>query len=313
MYDPVATARGTDTRTVTRFATPKTMFWQTGTSYQFGPFRVDTRERRLLRDGEVVPLTPKVFDILLVLVQNSGHILSKDEVMNLVWPNTAVEEGNIARNISTLRNALGERPREHQYIETVPWRGYRFVANVKEVRDESVRTAISSIAVLPFVNVADDPSLEYLADGITESLINDLSQLAPLKVMSRNSVFRYKGRETEALTVGRDLNVQAIVTGRVARHDDLLSISVELVDARDDSHLWGAQYLRQSSDIFTMPERIAQEITEKLCLKLTGEEQRRLTRRHTESAEAYQFYLKGRYHFNKLTVDGVQKGIEHFK
>src|SRR6266487_7145554 len=126
------------------------MFWQTETSYEFGPFRVDARERRLLRDGEVVPLTPKVFGILLVLVQNKGHILSKDEVIRLVWPDTTVEEGNIARNISTLRNALGERPRDSKYIQTVPWRGYRFVANVKEVTEEPARPSINSIAVLPF-------------------------------------------------------------------------------------------------------------------------------------------------------------------
>src|SRR5882724_2720477 len=115
------------------------MLWQTQASYEFGPFRVDARERRLLRDGKVVPLGPKVFDVLLALVQNSGHILSKDEVMKLVWPDTAVEEGNISRNISTLRSALGEDPRQHQYIETVPWRGYRFVAGVKQVYDESAR------------------------------------------------------------------------------------------------------------------------------------------------------------------------------
>src|SRR2546428_1808271 len=120
------------------------MFWQT-TYYEFGPFRLDERERRLLRDGEVVSLTPKVFDILLVLVRNSGHIRSKDEVMKLVWPNTAVEEGNLARNISTLRSALGEHPREHQYIETVPWRGYRFVAGVRLVQDESPDALISAV------------------------------------------------------------------------------------------------------------------------------------------------------------------------
>src|SRR5687767_12779756 len=130
------------------------MFWQTNTCYEFGPFRVDTRERRLLRESEVVPLRPKVFDLLLALVQNRGHLLTKDEVIKLVWPNTAVEEGNIARNISTLRNVLGERPREHQYIETVPWRGYRFVANVKEVSDETFAPPICSLAVLPFVNTA---------------------------------------------------------------------------------------------------------------------------------------------------------------
>jgi adenylate cyclase len=289
------------------------MFWQTKTSYEFGPFRVDARERRLLRNGEVVPLTPKVFDILLIFVQNSGHILNKDEVMKLVWPNTSVEEGNLARNISTLRKALGESPTKHQYVETVPWRGYRFVANVHVVRDEHAGPAIDSIAVLPFVNVAGDANLEYLSDGIAESLINNLSRLPHLKVMSRNSAFRYKGRETDTQTVGRELNVQAVVTGRVAEREDMLSISVELVDARDERHLWGAQYNRQSADIFALQETIAREITEKLRLKLTSAEQQRLARRHTEKTDAYHLYLKGRYYFNKLTLDGVEKGIAHFR
>jgi TolB-like protein/Tfp pilus assembly protein PilF len=289
------------------------MFWQRNTCYEFGPFRVDARERQLLRDGEAVPLRPKVFDILLVLAQNSGHILSKDEVMKLVWPNTAVEEGNIARNISTLRKALGEGPGERQYIETIPWRGYRFVANVKEVQDRQAGPAINSIAVLPFANVVSDPNLEYLSDGITDSLIGSLSRLTHVKVMSRNSTFRYKGRDPDAQTVGRELNVQAVLMGRVTERDDLLSISVELVDAVNEAHIWGAQYNRQLADVFTMQETIAQEITEKLRLKLTGEEQQRLTRRPTENSEAYHLYLKGRYYFNKLTVDGVEKGVEHFR
>src|SRR2546428_1994456 len=198
------------------------MFWQTKTSYEFGPFRVDGRERRLLRDGKVVPLTPKVFDILLVFVQNSGHVLSKDEVMKLVWPNTAVEEGNLARNVSTLRKALGESPTNYRYVQTVPWRGYRFVADVHVVRDEPVRPAIDSIAVLPFMNVAGEPNLEYLSDGIAESLIANLSQLPHLRVTSRNSAFRYKGRETDAQAVGRELNVRAVVMGRVADREDML-------------------------------------------------------------------------------------------
>jgi DNA-binding winged helix-turn-helix (wHTH) protein/tetratricopeptide (TPR) repeat protein len=289
------------------------MLPQSALQYDFGPFRVDTRERQLLRNGEVVPLTPKVFDILLVLVQNTGHVLSKAEMMKLVWPDTSVEEGNLSRNISTLRSALGERPREHQYIETVPWLGYRFVANVKEVRDESVPRPINSVAVLPFTNLDENPHLEFLADGISESLITSLSQLAGLRVMSRNSSFRYKDRQIDAHEVGRDLKVQAVIVGRVAKLDELLSISIELVNARDNSHIWGVQHIRQYSDIFTMPAKIAEEMTEKLCVKLTREEQRRLTRRHTENAEAYQLYLKGRYFFNKLTLDGVQKGSEHFK
>lgn len=288
------------------------MFWQTKTSYEFGPFRLDARERLLLRDGEVVSMTPKVFDTLLVLVQNNGHILSKDEVMKQVWPHTVVEEGNISRNISTLRKALGEAPHERQYIETIPWRGYRFVANVKEAPESHAGRAVSSLAVLPFVNVNADPKREFLSDGITESLISYLARMTNLKVTSRNSAFRYKGRETDAQTVGRELNVQAVLMGRVAEHEDVLSISIELIDARDDSHIWGAQYLRQSADLVAAHETIAREITEKLRLELTGQEKQLLIRRHTQSNQSYVLYLKGRYYFNKLTFEGAQKGIEHF-
>jgi adenylate cyclase len=288
------------------------MFWQTKTSYEFGAFRLDERERRLVREGGVVALTPKVFDILLVLVQNSGHILSKDELMKLVWPNTTVEEGNIARNISTLRKALGESSHEHQYVETVPWRGYRFIANVKEVRDRHAGPGIDSIAVLPFANVAADPDLEYLADGITESLISKLSQLTQLKVMSRNSAFRYQERDADAQTVGRELNVQAVLVGRISERDDLLSVSVEVIDTRDGSHLWGAQYGRKLADIFTLQETIAREVAENLRFHLSGDEERRLRKRDTENREAYENYLKGRYYFHKLTPDGVEKGIGYF-
>jgi len=289
------------------------MFWQTKVIYEFGPFRVDPRERRLLRDGEVVPLTPKVFDVLLALVQNSGHILSKDELMKLVWGDTAVEEGNVARNVSTLRNALGQKPGEPKYIETIPWRGYRFVERVRQVHDNAERRRLDAVIVLPFVNVDGDPHLEFLSEGITEGLINSLSQLAGLRVMSRNSSFRYRSQDVCATALGRDLKVQGVIAGRVTKHDEMLSISIELIDARDDTHVWGAQHVRHLAETLTMPAMIAEEITEQLRLNLTSAEQRRLTRRLTDNADAYRLYLLGRYHFNKLTPDGVEKGLEHFR
>jgi DNA-binding winged helix-turn-helix (wHTH) protein len=187
-------------------------------TYEFGPFRVDARERTLRRDGVLVPLTPKVFDILLVLVHNGGRVLTKTEMMDLVWPDTAVEESNLGRNVSTLRKALGEKPDDHQYIETIPWRGYRFVAKVRQSTDD--RAAIDSLAVLPFLNEDADSATDYLADGISESLINKLSRLANLRVMSRNSVFRYKAGESkgtfpDARTIGCELGVRAVLTGRI--------------------------------------------------------------------------------------------------
>ena len=286
------------------------MFGHVKTSYEFGPFRVDTRERQLIRNGEVVPLRPKVFDILLMLVQNSGHILTKDDVMNHLWANTAVEEGNISRTISTLRNALGERPDEHRYIETIPWRGYRFVASVKEIRAEDFGKTIDSIAVLPFVNADADVKTEYLAYGITDGVISSLAQLTNLRVISRNSVFRYKGCEIDTQSVGRKLKVQAFLLGRVVRSDDLLSISVELIDAEDDSHLWGAQYTRNPSELFQTYETIARSIRERLRPG-SGVSEQRHRPAHTQNHEAYVSYLKGRYYFSKLTPDGVQTAIDH--
>ena len=289
------------------------MFWQATIDYEFGPFRLDASERQLLRDGKVVPLTPKVFDVLLALVQNCGRILSKDEVMKIVWPETAVEEGNLARNISTLRSALGERPRESQFIETIPWRGYRFIAPVRKVHDQEQRSPIDSIAVLPFVNVNAEPKSEYLADGVTESLITSLAQLTNLRVTSRNSAFRYKGRDLDAPTIGRELKVQALLMGRLTETEEMLSISIEVVNTSDDAHIWGAQYIRKRSDLLTTTERIARQIAEKLRIEIRGLHGNLLAKRQTLDNEAYLLFLKGRFHFNKLTPDGVLKAAECFR
>ena len=175
------------------------------------------------------------------------------------------------------------------------------------------RGTVDSIAVLPFVNVGADPDMEYLSDGITESLINSLSGLPNLRVMSRTSVFRYKGRETDVETIGRELKVKAVLTGRIVQRGDDLAISVELVNARDNSHIWGEQYNRKFSDILAVQGEIARDISEKLQVRLTGEERQRLTQRYTENAEAYQLYLKGRYHLNRLTDDGFMKGRDYFQ
>jgi serine/threonine protein kinase/Tfp pilus assembly protein PilF len=179
--------------------------------------------------------------------------------------------------------------------------------------DDKTGKAIGSVAVLPFVNVGADPSTEYLSDGITDGLINSLSQLPNLKVIARSSVFRYKGQEADPQTVGRNLKVLAVLTGRVHRLDDTLSVSAELADARDNSHIWGAQYNRKLSDVLALQEEISKEISEKLQLKLSGEEAKLLAKRYTEDNEAYQLYMKGRYFWNKRTPEDVKRGIEQFK
>ena len=172
---------------------------------------------------------------------------------------------------------------------------------------------IHSLAVLPLVNVGGDPEREYLSDGIAESLINDLSQIPNLKVMSLNSVVRYKGSGSDAQTVGRELGVEAVLTGKITQRGDSLSVSVELVRARDNTHIWGEQYNRKLSDLLAVQGEISREVLENLRVRLTGEQEKNATRRYTDNTEAYQLYLKGRFHWNKRTLDGLWKGLDHFQ
>ena len=173
--------------------------------------------------------------------------------------------------------------------------------------------AIDSIAVLPFVNVTGDPNTEYLSDGLSGSVIDNLSRLPNLKVIALNSVLRYKGKELDPQEVGRKLSVRAVLISRLVQHGDDLSISAELIDVRDDRHLWGGEYKRKLADITTLQTEIAQEISGKLRLPLTGEQRQRLTKHYTENIEAYQSYLKGRYFSDKRTEEGLEKGLEYFQ
>ncbi|HEX8747436.1 MAG TPA: protein kinase, partial [Pyrinomonadaceae bacterium] len=175
------------------------------------------------------------------------------------------------------------------------------------------KKAIDSIAILPLMNIGGDPNTEYLSDGITESIINSLSRLQRLRVMARSTVFRYKGRDADPREVGEELRVRAVLTGRLQLFGDRLMIATELVDSFDGAQLWGEQYNRRLSDIFEVQEEIANEISEKLQLKLTGEEKRRLTKRYTDDTKAYHLYLKGRYFWNKRSRDSLERGLVFFK
>lgn len=300
--------------------------------YEFGPFRVNKAEHLLTCDGLPVSLTPKAFEVLLTLVENNRHVVGKDELMRVVWPDAHVEEANITQNIFVLRKLLGAKNGGRHYIETIPRRGYRFIADVREIMDEAailpggVRAGTNivtgarqqtsavenSIAVLPMTN-SSDPEFEYLSDGITESIINNLSQLPYLKVMARSTVFRYKGREVDVREVGRELGVRAAMVGRVMRFSDRLVISVELVHVADGSQFWGKRYDIPVSDIFAAQGEITSEVTRNLQLKLTAEEKEQLAKRYTGNVEAYHCYLKGRYFWNKYRMECVEKAIGYFQ
>lgn len=173
--------------------------------------------------------------------------------------------------------------------------------------------AIESIAVLPFVNRSGNADSEYLSDGLAESLIYRLSQLPNLKVSPTSSVMRYKGKETDPVIIGSELGVQAVMSGRMVQRGDILTISVELVDVRNNKLMWGEQYERKLSELLVTQREIATEITNKLRLKLSGEGEQKLTKKYTDNNEAYQHYLKGRFYWNKRDEENLRKAIEQFK
>ena len=174
-------------------------------------------------------------------------------------------------------------------------------------------TPINSIAILPFVNDSKDPNAEYLSDGLTESIINSLSRLPNLKVMSRNAVFRFKGANLDPVDAGRKLNVGAVLTGRLVKLDDRLVIKTELIKVDDGSQLWGAEYNSSLADIFSVQDEVSKKISESLRPRLSGADEEKLAKRYTNDAEAYQLYLKGRYFWNKRNEEGFRNGIDYFK
>jgi DNA-binding winged helix-turn-helix (wHTH) protein/tetratricopeptide (TPR) repeat protein len=296
--------------------------------YEFSGFRLEEAQQRLLFNGEPVALKPKILDLLRYLIQSRGQLIAKDDLMREVWPDTIVEENNITVSMSILRKTLGEDRQKPRFIQTVPRRGYRFVAEVIElspdpitvgdphkitVVSETDEAPIDSLAVLPMDIGEKDPNVEYLSDGITESIIDLLSRIPNLRVLARSTVFRFKDKQIDPQEVGRLLNVRAVMMIRVIKLGGKLIIRSELVKVADGSQLWGEQYNRSPSDILAIQEEIARAITESLKFKLTSSDSISLARHPTENIEAYNLYMRGRYFWNKYSKEWVMKAIEVFQ
>ena len=289
-------------------------------SVRFGLFEFDLRSGELRKQGRRIRLEGQPVQVLIKLLERSGELVTRADLKKELWPaDTFVNfEQSLNAAVKRLRQALGDSPANPRFIETLARRGYRFIAPVDTAGGSSraavaVRRAVESLAVLPFGNTDSDPETEYLADGITESIINHVSRLPAVRVMARSTVFRYKDKALDPRAVGRKLNVDAVLLGRIQQRGDALLVGAELVDVRNGWQLWGDQYNRSLADIFAVEEEISKEISEKLRLRLSGEERSRLTKRYTESTEAYRDYLRGRYHWNQLTEEGLRKGIEYFE
>jgi TolB-like protein/Tfp pilus assembly protein PilF len=283
---------------------------------RFSVFEADLRAGELRRNGSKVKLQEQPFQILAMLLERPGEIVTREELRARLWSaNTFVDfDHGLNSAIRRLRDALGDSAENPGFVETLGRRGYRFIAPVaSRVLQERQHEPIESVAVLPFANRSADPNTDYLSDGITESLINNLSQISTLRVMARSTVFRYKGKDADPRKAGRDLHVRAVLSGRLLKHGSSLIIQAELMDVTTGSQLWGGQYHRQAEDVFLLQDDLSREISEKLRLRLTGDEKQRLTKRYTEDAEAYRLYLKGRYHWNKRNPEGLQKAVDYFQ
>jgi DNA-binding winged helix-turn-helix (wHTH) protein len=247
--------------------------------YYFGSFSLNLAEKQLRRRGEPIRLAPKAFDVLSVLIQNQGCLVTKDQLLAEVWPHVFVEEANLSVNIASLRKVLEEG--DEQYIETVPKRGYRFVAPVsgqEETTSESQpvemrnngepKESLNSLAVLPFENEDCGPAGEYLAVGLMESITNNLSQSRELRVMARHTVYSHYACNVDPRTVGQKLGVRSVMAGRILQLDDWLIVRAELIDVKNGWQLWGEQYHTKVSDVLMVQQELTTEIADRLRLRL---------------------------------------------
>jgi len=294
--------------------------------YEFGDFRLLAAQRRLTAraDGRPIELSPKALDTLHFLLQHPGELLDKSTLIAAVWPNVVVEENNLNQVISALRRALGDGSAGRRFIVTVPGRGYQFVAEVREVRDElapvrppvpAARPAMSdqkSIAVLPFASLSSDPEKDYFGDGIAEELIHLLARVPGLKVPARTSSFAYKGRNVDVRQIARELGVSMLLEGSVRSAGDSIRVTAQLVDAESGYHIWSQTFDRQFADVFRLQDELAGAIVHKLGPNLGSSPQPLLQDDPpTRNVEAYRLYLQARSMFlsRGLTLDLVERTL----
>jgi DNA-binding winged helix-turn-helix (wHTH) protein/tetratricopeptide (TPR) repeat protein len=291
--------------------------------YEFDSFRVDVVGRRLLCNDQTVRLPTKDFDILLLLVSHFGQVVTKEELMGYVWPDQFVEENNLTVRISALRKLLGESHTRTRYIQTVQGRGYRFVAKVQTVdtaksnrrgwTPPDEQKTINSLAVLPFGLITADPHEQYLGQGIADAIITKLGKLRRLRVPPTMAILRYSRSEIDLQEIGQKLGVDSVLTGQIQIVDEHIRVTVQLTTTQRWQVLWAEKFDESFTNIFAVEDRISERVANTLIQGLSTGEQKNLTRRYTNSTEAYRFYLEGRYFWNKRTERGFKKSIKCFQ
>jgi DNA-binding winged helix-turn-helix (wHTH) protein/tetratricopeptide (TPR) repeat protein len=286
--------------------------------YLFDDFALDLTRACLLRAGRGVKLRPKSFETLKYLVTHNNRLVSKEELMQAVWPDTFVTDDSLVQCLRDARRALGDE--QQRYIKTVARRGYIFDAEVIESGPATqsaiyteARPLVRSIAVLPFKPLTAAASDDYLGLGMADTLITKLSSLRQIVVRPTSAVRRYGAPDQDPLAAGRELGVEAVLDGSIQRSGEKVRVTARLVKVEDGASLWAYKSDEHWVDIFALQDSISEKVAEALALNLTGEEKRRLAKRYTENPDAYHLYIKGVFLRNQMTEEGLKKSIEFFQ
>jgi TolB-like protein/Tfp pilus assembly protein PilF len=286
--------------------------------YQFGSYRLDAEGRVLFRDDARIALPPKVAELLVALVQAAGTVVTREQLLQLLWPNTVVEEGSLTSHISMLRKTLGGASNGQGFIETLSKRGYRFVAPVthSSAAQGGVVDRIM-LMILPFENFAPGDKYDYFSDGLTEEMITEIARLSPerLRVIARTSAMQFKSTTKSIEQIGRELHVSHVLEGSVRRLGERVRITAQLIRVSDETHLWAQSYERALHDVLEVQAEVAQAVAREIQIKLSPDDIRRLhpEKRRSINPQAYELYLRGRHFWNRRTEEGLRKSIECFE
>jgi len=285
----------------------------TNRTIQFGVFEVNLRAGELRKRGVKVKLQEQPLQILQILLEKPGEVVTREELRERIWQaDTFVDFDHGLNNaIRRLREALGDSADTPQYIETLARRGYRFIGSMAAA--DPAPAAIPSLAVLPLENLSRDPEQDYFSEGLTEALITALAKIGELRVVSRTSIMQYKGIHKPLREIARELEVDAIVEGTVLRVGRRVRITAQLIDAPKETHLWAESYERDLRDVLALQSEVARAIAREIRVKLTPQEQAQFAQAHPVDPEAYEAYLKGRYHWNRRSGESLPKAVQFFQ
>ena len=286
---------------------------------RFLDFEIDTERQELKRDGTLVPIQPQAFDLLVYLIENRESVVSKDDVINVVWDGRAISDGSLNARVNAARRAVGDTGEAQAVIRTIPRRGFRFVADV--TTDESIESATEgevrsksengpSLTVLPFVNLSSDSEHEFLADGLTEDVVTALSKLRGFFVTDRSTTFALKEEARDPREVAEEMGVRYILSGSVRSAGTRIRVNARLIDTETGAQLWSERYDRELTDIFEIQDQLTESLVGHLSPELYAAEHARLKRRHPQSLDAWECFVNALHHYGQQSQDGSKAAIE---